>query len=347
MLHSSVVRATSESTINFDNTGMSLMEMSHRSQPVVDMVNETEDLVKKLLNLSDKFKVLFLQGGASLQFCMVPMNLLAKDQTADYTNTGTWSQKAINEARLFGNVNVISSSKNSNYSYIPKELSHTEDSVYLHLTSNNTIYGSQWSTFPTPLNKESYLVADMSSDIFSREFEVNDFGLIYAGAQKNIGPAGVTLVIVREDILCKISRKIPTMMDYQTHIKKKSMFNTPPVMAIYSVNRSLSWLHKNGGIKKMEEINRKKAKKLYNEIERNPLFKCPVNIEDRSIMNVSFVFNEELDEKRFLDFCFERGLHALKGHRSVGGFRASIYNAMPEKGVEALISAMRDFEKQS
>ena len=203
-LHPSVVKSTSDATIEFKDTGMSLMEMSHRSQPVVDMVSETEDLVRKLLNLSDNYKVLFLQGGASLQFCMVPMNLLGKGQVADYTNTGTWSQKAINEAMIYGKVNVISSSKHSNYNYIPKELNQSDNAQYLHLTSNNTIFGTQWNSFPTPMRKESYLVADMSSDIFSREFEIDDFGLIYAGAQKNIGPAGVTLVIIRESILQSI-----------------------------------------------------------------------------------------------------------------------------------------------
>ena len=318
MLHPSVVRATSEASVNYNNSGMSLMEMSHRSQPVVDMVDETEQLVKKLLHLSDEYHVLFLQGGASLQFCMVPLNLLEDNQTADYTNTGTWSQKAINEAKMYGTINEISSSKDSNYDHIPKDLHHSKNSTYLHLTSNNTI--------------------------FSREFDVNDFGLIYAGAQKNIGPAGVTLVIIKQDIIKKISRKIPTMMKYQTHIDKKSMFNTPPVMAIYAVNRSLNWLHENGGVAKMESKNRAKAKKLYDEIERNPLFKCPVHTDDRSIMNVPFIFNEKFDENRFLGFCHDRGLQTLKGHRSVGGFRASIYNAMPEAGVDALIDAMRDYE---
>lgn len=344
MLHPSVVRATSEASVNYNNSGMSLMEMSHRSQPVVDMVDETEQLVKKLLHLSDEYHVLFLQGGASLQFCMVPLNLLEDNQTADYTNTGTWSQKAINEAKMYGTINEISSSKDSNYNHIPKDLRHSKNSTYLHLTSNNTIFGTQWSTFPVPLNENSYLVADMSSDIFSREFDINDFGLIYAGAQKNIGPAGVTLVIIKQDIIKKISRKIPTMMKYQTHIDKKSMFNTPPVMAIYAVNRSLNWLHENGGVAKMESKNRAKAKKLYDEIERNPLFKCPVHTDDRSIMNVPFIFNEKFDENRFLGFCHDRGLQTLKGHRSVGGFRASIYNAMPEAGVDALIDAMRDYE---
>ena len=346
ILHPSVVKATSDATIEFQDTGMSLMEMSHRSQPVVDMVSETENLVRKLLKLTDNYKVLFLQGGASLQFCMVPMNLLGEDQSADYTNTGTWSQKAINEAKIYGKVNVISSSKHSNYNYIPKELNQSDNSQYLHLTSNNTIFGTQWNRFPTPLRKGGYLVADMSSDIFSREFDIKDFGLIYAGAQKNIGPAGVTLVIIKESILQSVTRNIPTMMQYQTHINKESMFNTPPVMSIYAVNQSLHWLDSIGGVSNMEIKNKRKAKKLYDEIERNSLFKCPVHEDDRSIMNVPFVFNDELNEASFLDYCADRGLYTLKGHRSVGGFRASIYNAMPEEGVDALIDAMWDYEKK-
>ena len=346
MLHSSVIKATSKASIQFKDTGMSLMEMSHRSQPVVEMVVETEGLVRKLLNLPDNYKVLFLQGGASLQFSMAPMNLLEQGSSADYTNTGAWSQKAINEAKFFGNINVISSSKDSNYNHIPKNLNHSEDAKYLHLTSNNTIYGTQWKKFPSLLNKESYIVADMSSDIFSREFDVNDFGLIYAGSQKNIGPAGVTLVIIRESILQKISRDIPTMMQYQTHIKKESMFNTPPVMTIYAVNRSLSWLDSIGGISQIETKNKAKAKKLYDEIERNSLFKSPVHQDDRSTMNVPFVFDVKLDEESFLGFCKNRGLHTLKGHRSVGGFRASIYNAMPVAGIDALVQAMQDYESK-
>tara|TARA_B100000676_G_scaffold41223_1_gene39177 strand:- start:1267 stop:2307 length:1041 start_codon:yes stop_codon:yes gene_type:complete len=344
MLHPSVVKATSDATVEFKDTGMSLMEMSHRSQPVVDMVIETEHLVRKLLKLTDDFRVLFLQGGASLQFCMIPMNLLRKDQTADYTNTGTWSQKAINEAKIYGNVNVVSSSKESNYTHIPKEFDQSDNARYLHLTSNNTIYGTQWSSFPKPKNETSFLVADMSSDIFSREFDISDFGLIYAGAQKNIGPAGVTLVIIKESILKNIPKEIPTMMQYKTHIKKESMFNTPPVMSIYAVNRSLYWLDSIGGVSEMETKNRAKAKKLYEEIERNSLFRCPVNQDDRSIMNIPFVFNDNLEELPFLEFCKDRGLYSLKGHRSVGGFRASIYNAMPEAGVDALVQAMQDYE---
>lgn len=346
ILNPYVIEETSKATIEYNDSGMSLMEMSHRSQPIVDMVKETNLLVRDLLKVPENYHVLFLQGGASLQFSMIPMNLLNENQTADYVDTGVWAQKAINEAQIFGKVNVACSSKDADYNHIPKELNHSSNAVYLHLTSNNTIYGTQWSSFPALMNPDSFLVADMSSDIFSREINVTEFGLIYAGAQKNIGPAGVTLVIIRDDILGNINRKIPIMLQYQTHIAKRSMFNTPPVMAIYAVNRSLYWLKNNGGVNEIENKNQSKAKKLYDEIERNTLFKSPVNHEDRSKMNIPFIYSQKLNEDDFLSFCNRRGLTALKGHRSVGGFRASIYNAMPESGVDALIKAMQDFEKE-
>ena len=345
VLNQSVLDATARAAEDFNGHGMSLMEMSHRSQPVMEMVAETESLVRELLYVPNGYHVLFLQGGASLQFSMIPMNILDEGQTADYTDTGAWSAKAIKEAQLYGNVNVACSSKESVYNHIPKNLSQSEDAVYLHVTSNNTIYGTQWKTFPSPLNPDGYLVADMSSDIFSRPIDVSQFGVIYAGAQKNMGPAGVTLVIIRDDILGKVDRLIPTMMNYQTHIDKGSMFNTPPVMSIYAVNRTLGWLKKNGGIDAMARQNERKAKKLYDEIERNPLFTSPIPEEDRSLMNVPFVFTDGGDEADFLDYCDTRGLKTLKGHRSVGGFRASIYNAMPEAGVDALIEAMRAYNK--
>lgn len=345
VLDSSVLESMALAAKDYNGNGMSLMEMSHRSKPVVEMVDQTESLVRELLDVPDLYSVLFLQGGASLQFSMIPMNLLEKNQTADYTDTGAWSAKAIVEAKLFGNVNVACSSKKTTYNHIPKSLEQNKDAVYLHITSNNTIYGTQWKKFPQSLNTSGYLVADMSSDIFSRSIDVSKFGLIYAGAQKNMGPAGVTLVIIRNDILGKIDRIIPKMMNYLTHINKKSMFNTPPVMAIYAVNRTLIWLKRNGGLSTVEEKNKRKASKLYDEIERNPLFLSPIQTEDRSLMNVPFVFANGGDEEDFLSFCNARGLKTLKGHRSVGGFRASIYNAMPEKGVDALIQAMQDYKK--
>lgn len=345
VLDQSVLDATARATQDFNGHGMSLMEMSHRSKPVVDMVEETESLVRELLGVPTGYHVLFLQGGASLQFSMIPMNLLGAGQTADYTDTGAWSAKAIKEAQLFGNVNVSCSSKATVYNHIPTNLNQSEDAVYLHVTSNNTIYGTQWKSFPTPLNPSGYLVADMSSDIFSQPIDVSQFGLIYAGAQKNMGPAGVTLVIIRDDILGKVNRPIPTMMNYRTHIDKGSMFNTPPVMSIYAMNRTLAWLKENGGISAIAEKNERKAQKLYDEIEQNPLFTSPIPEADRSLMNVPFVFTDRGDEAAFLAYCDARGLKTLKGHRSVGGFRASIYNAMPEAGVDALIEAMRAYKK--
>lgn len=346
VLNQSVLKAISEASIDYLESGISLMEMSHRSEPVMEMVSQTKILVRELLSISNEYEVLFLQGGASLQFSMIPMNLLNENQVADYADTGAWSNKAIKEAGNFGEVNVICSSKDSTYNHIPKKLEQNFDSTYLHLTSNNTIYGTQWKNFPIPLNKDSYLVADMSSDIFSRPLDISKFGLIYAGAQKNIGPAGVTLVIIRKDILGKVNRIIPTMMNYQTHIEKDSMFNTPPVMAIYAVNRSLKWLSNSGGLDSMADTNLKKATKLYDEIERNSLFISPIQKEDRSLMNVPFIFSGKGSDEDFLSFCDKRGLKTLKGHRSVGGFRASIYNAMPEAGIDALVQAMQDYESR-
>lgn len=347
VLPAPVLKAASQAAIEFAGTGMSLMEMSHRSKPVVAMFNETEALVRELLNVPNNYKVLFLQGGASLQFCMVPMNLLGENEVADYTDTGAWANKALKEAKQFGKVNVASSSKESIYNHIPKDLKQDSNAKFLHVTSNNTIYGTQWKTFPTPANPNGYLVADMSSDIFSRPLDVSKFGVIYAGAQKNMGPSGVTLVIIREDLVGQLDRKIPTMLDYKTHIDGESMFNTPPVFSVYVVNQTLKWLKDLGGLTAIEAINERKAGKLYAEIERNPLFRCPVAEEDRSLMNVVFVMNNPELESGFAAFAKERGLEQLAGHRSVGGFRASIYNAMTEEGVEALIEAMQEFEKQN
>ena len=343
MLHSSVLEAVSKASKDYEGHGLSLLEMSHRSKPVMDMISETEFLARELLNVPDNYHILFLQGGASLQFAMVPLNLLDMNMTADYTDTGAWSAKAIKEAQLYGNVNIACSSKDTVYNHIPKKLNQSDDAVYLHITSNNTIYGTQWHEFPKPIN-DGYLVADMSSDILSRSIDISRFGLIYAGAQKNIGPAGVTMVILRDEILDKVNRKIPTMMKYRTHIDKGSMFNTPPVISIFAVNRTLVWLKSIGGIDFIEKKNKLKAQKLYDEIDNNVLFRSPVKVENRSMMNVPFVFAEQGDESSFLYYCNQRGLQTLKGHRSVGGFRASIYNAMPEEGVDALIQAMKDFQ---
>ncbi len=330
---------------NFKGSGISLLELSHRSNLVVDLFEETTNNLMKLLDIPRNYSVLWLQGGASLQFSMVPMNLLPVGGSADYIDTGSWSAKAITECQKFGQANVIGSSKDSTYSFIPKEINISNDASYVHLTSNNTIYGTQYKTFPIIKNVNSFLVADMSSDILSSPLDISKFGLIYAGAQKNMGPAGVTLVIIRSDLLDLNYRDNPTMMRYNTHASKDSMFNTPPVFSVCVVNETLKWINSLGGLEKMKEINEQKAKILYDEIERNSLFKSPINKEDRSLMNVPFIFtNNDIDDKVFLDFCLSRGLTTLKGHRSVGGFRASIYNAMPESGITSLINAMQEFE---
>lgn len=334
---------------NFADTGIGIMEMSHRTKPIEGMVAETENLLRELLAIPSGYEVLFLGGGASMQFCMAPMNLLASDASADYTDTGVWANKALKEAKKFGKVNVVCSSKDSVYNHIPKDFEQTPDAAYLHITSNNTIYGTQWKEFP---KANTYLVGDMSSDILSRPIDVSKFGLIYAGAQKNIGPAGVAVVIVRSDILGKIERDIPTMLDYRTHISEKSMFNTPPVFSIYVVNRVLHWLKNLGGVEEMEKINLKKANMLYEALDNSKLFRGTAAKEDRSTMNIPFVFREdavsadkiEALEKEFLKAAAQQGLEQLKGHRSVGGFRASIYNAMPIAGVEALVEFLGEFK---
>ena len=342
VLPDSVLNQAAEAVVDYSGHGMSIMEMSHRSAPIVEMVAETRQLVCDALNVPDNYKILFLQGGASLQFSMIPMNILKDGEIADYTDTGAWSAKAIKEAQRYGNVNVVCSSKETIYNYIPKEFGQSDTQQYLHITSNNTIYGTQWTDFP---KANGYLVADMSSDIFSRPVDINQFGVIYAGAQKNMGPAGVTLVIIREDLIGRAERHLPAMLDFAIHAEKDSMYNTPPVFAIYVVNRTLQWLKELGGVDTMHELNTLKAKLLYDEIERNPMFKSPVAEDDRSLMNVPFVFANGGDEQHFLNFCTERGLVTLKGHRSVGGFRASIYNAMSEEGIKALISAMQDYSQ--
>lgn len=344
VLNEQVLENAAAAAKEFAGTGMSLMEMSHRSKPVVAMFDEAEANVRELLEVPADFKILFLQGGASLQFHMAPLNLLKPGAKVDYADTGSWSAKAIKEAKLLADVNVVSSSKATTYDNIPKELNQSEDATYLHITSNNTIYGTQYKEWPTTLNPEGYLVADMSSDIFSRPIDWSKFGLVYAGAQKNIGPSGVTLVIVKESLLGQTGRDIATLLNYQTHIDAESMFHTPPVFGVNVANETFKWLKSIGGVKAIQEVNERKAGKLYAEIDRNSLFSCPVAEEDRSPMNVVFVMTDSELDAEFLAFAKERNLETLKGHRSVGGFRASIYNAMPEAGVEALVEAMKAFE---
>ncbi|KPK80624.1 MAG: MFS transporter [Bacteroides sp. SM23_62_1] len=336
---------TAEAVIELGSTGLSVMSISHRSKEFTAIIQEAKSLVKELMDIPDGYGILFLGGGASLQFAMVPYNLL--NRKAAYLNTGSWASKAIKEAGLFGEVVVVASSKDKNFNYIPTGYVIPQDADYFHITTNNTIYGTEMKSDP---DSQVPLVADMSSDIFSRPVDISKYGLIYAGAQKNLGPAGVTLVIVREDILGRFERPIPSMLNYKIHVENESLYNTPPVLPIYSSLQTLIWLKNQGGLSAIQRVNEKKARLLYEEIERNRLFKCTVeNPGDRSIMNVCFVMNEEYQEleNSFLEFASSRGMAGIKGHRSVGGFRASLYNALPEESVLALIEAMNDFEKSN
>ncbi len=334
---------TAEAVINFANTGLSVMEVSHRSKEFVAVIEEARSLVKELLHIPEGYSVLFLQGGASLQFLMAPYNLMEKK--AAYLNTGSWASKAIKEAKLFGEVVEVASSKDSNFNYIPRNYAVPDDADYFHITTNNTIYGTE---IKHDIDSKVPLVADMSSDIFSRPVDVSKYNLIYAGAQKNLGPSGATLVIVKDEALGKLTRPIPTMLDYRVHVGQDSMFNTPSTLAVFGCLQTLIWLKNAGGVEAIEKINIEKANVLYGELERNKLFVPTVsNPEDRSRMNVTFVMSPEYAEleKDFLDFATSKGMVGIKGHRSVGGFRASIYNAMPLSSVKALVETMQDFEK--
>ena len=340
ILPQEVLQKASQAVLNFNNSNLSLLEISHRSKDFIEVMDKAVALVEELLELPDGYSVLFLQGGASTQFLMCAMNLLKTEGKAAYINTGTWSDKAIKEAKKLGNIEVIASSKETNFSYIPKDYTVAKDLDYLHFTSNNTIFGTQFQEFPKVLGN-TLLVCDMSSDIFSRKIDASKFDLIYAGAQKNMGPAGATLVIVKDSILNKTGRAIPTMLDYTTHISKGSMFNTPPVFPIYVSMLTLEWLKKNGGINWIESINHSKANLLYNEIDSNPNFKGIAALEDRSKMNVTFVLTDESKQETFDIMCKDAGINGLKGHRSVGGYRASIYNALPLESVQVLVNVMR------
>lgn len=340
MLPTSVFEAASRAITNLDGSGLSILEISHRSEAFQAIMDEARARVKQLAGLNDDYHVLFLQGGASSQFYMVPMNLLPTEGTAAYLNTGVWSKKAIAEAGNFGQTQVVGSSEDKQFRYVPKDYSIIDGTTYFHYTTNNTIYGTQVKEIPETAVP---LIGDMSSDIFSRPFDYSKFGLIYAGAQKNIGPAGTTVVIVNEKLLNGAGRKIPTMLDYRTHIEKGSMLNTPPTFAVYCCMLTLRWLEENGGLKEMEKRNNAKAAKLYSEIDDNPLFVGNVNKEDRSLMNVTFSTKNPADEAAFLKFAAEENISGIKGHRSVGGLRASIYNAMPMESVEVLCAAMQKF----
>jgi phosphoserine aminotransferase len=342
VLPKDVIQKASESIMNFNNNSLSLIEISHRSKPFVDVMEKARSLVKELLEIPEGYSVLFLQGGASLEFLMVPLNLMKKENgKAAYTNTGTWAKKSITEAKSLGEVIVVGDSSDKNYNYIPKGYKIPKDVDYFHCTSNNTIFGTQIKDFP---EVPSLMVCDMSSDIFSRKIDVSKFDLIYAGAQKNMGPAGTTLVIVKDEILGETGRNIPTMLDYNTHISKDSMFNTPPVFAIYVSMLTLQWLKDHGGLDWIEEINKQKAELLYNEIDRNPLFEGVANNEDRSFMNVTFTLTDQNKSEQFDQMWVAAGINGLKGHRSVGGYRASIYNALTLESVNVLVDIMKNLE---
>jgi phosphoserine aminotransferase len=338
ILPQEVFQKASEAILDFNGSGLSLLEISHRSKDFVAVMDEARAIVKRLMNLGDDYEVLYLQGGASLQFLMVPYNLLSVDGKAAYTNTGTWAAGAIKEAKMIGNVDVVATSKEANYSYIPKEYKVGSEYDYFHCTSNNTIFGTQMKEFP---KVDTLLVCDMSSDIFSREMDFSQFDLIYAGAQKNMGPAGATLVVVKKSILGKTGRTIPTYLDYAVHIDKESMSNTPPVFAVYASYLTLKHLEENGGIAAAEARNNAKAKLLYDEIDNNPNFQGVSAIEDRSFMNVTFTLTDESKQEAFDAAWKAAGISGLNGHRSVGGYRASIYNAMPIESVQVLVDVMK------
>ncbi len=344
ILPKEVFEEAAAAVLNFNNSGLSILEYGHRTAAFEGVMLEARMLMKELMNLDDDHEVLFLHGGASAQFMQVPMNLLDIKETAAYTDTGVWAAKAIKEAKLFGKPEVVCSSKEKNYTFLPKDFAVPNDAKYLHITTNNTIYGTQWQKIPVTSNS---MIADMSSDILSRDMNFNAFDLIYAGAQKNIGAAGVTIVVVNKNILGKIKRAIPTMMDYRNHIAEGSMLNTPPVFAVYTCMLTLRWLKKQGGVKAIEKINNEKAALLYEEIDRNSLFKGTVEKEDRSKMNVCFVMNDATKEAAFLQYATEHGIIGIKGHRSVGGFRASLYNAMPLSSVQVLVDLMKAFENDN
>ena len=338
ILPQEVIQKCYEALQNFSGSNLSLIEVSHRSKEFINVMDEAQSLVKELMNIGDDYEVMYLQGGASSQFLMVAMNLLKTK--AAYLNTGTWSTKAIKEAKHFGAINELASSADKNFNYIPKDYTIGSDNDYFHCTSNNTIFGTQMQSFP---DSPVPIICDMSSDIFSRKIDFSAFSLIYAGAQKNMGPAGTTLVVVKKEILNQVSRHIPTMLDYNTHIDKGSMFNTPSVFAVYGCLQTLKWI--NGqGLEEIEKYNNIKADLIYSEIDQNDMFEGTTAVEDRSIMNATFVLKEERLNHAFLNACNEANISGIKGHRSVGGFRASMYNAMRLESVEVLVNVMRNFK---
>ena len=343
ILPAQVIEQAAQAALNFGDMNLSILEISHRSAQFEAVMEETVQSTKNLLGLDDRYEVLFLTGGASTQFFMTAMNFLNQNETAYYVNTGSWSTKAIKEAKAFGNVIELASSKDKNFNYIPKDYEIPVNAKYLHLTSNNTIFGTEYHWLP---ETDVPFISDMSSNIFSQPIDAKRYGVIYAGAQKNLGPAGTTLVIIRKDMLGKVDRQIPTMLNYQTHIAKNSSFNTPPVFPIYVCMLTMRWIKESGGVAAMASQNKAKADLLYHEIDSNPLFKGTAATEDRSLMNVTFELNETELETDFLDMCKTANCVGLKGHRSVGGFRASIYNAMPLESVGILVNVMKEFGRK-
>lgn len=345
MLPEAVLKKAADEMLDYKGTGMSVMEMSHRSKTYMAIVEQAEQKLRKLMNIPETYSVLFLQGGASTQFAMVPMNLMVKNGKADYLDTGSFAKKALQEAKIFGTVNVVASSADKNYSYIPENYTLSADADYVHITTNNTIEGTRFAKLPE--TGSIPLVADMSSNILSEEMDVTQFGLIYAGAQKNLGPAGVTVVIVRNDLVGKTLDKTPTMLRYETHIKEKSLYNTPSTYSIYVAGLVFEWVEEMGGVKAIEALNREKAGILYNYLDESSMFTSAVNKKDRSIMNVTFTAPNDDLNTRFVAEASKQGLGSLAGHRSVGGMRASIYNAMPVEGVRKLAEFMKKFEMEN
>jgi phosphoserine aminotransferase len=343
ILPQEVLDEASKAIFNLNDTGLSILEIGHRTSLFQAILDEARATLKELMGLNDEFEILFLHGGATTQFFDIPMNLLASDKTAAYLDCGTWGTKAIKEAKLFGNVNMVASSKDKNYTYIPKDYTIPADATYFHYTTNNTIEGTQHQSIP---NTEVPLIADMSSDILSREMDFNRFALIYAGAQKNAGAAGVTIVAINKSMVGRAGRKMPGMLDYEQHIANGSMLNTPPVFAVYVCMLTLRWLKKMGGISAVEPINIKKAALLYDALDALPIYKPTVALEDRSLMNVVWIMEDKNLEPEFKALCKAEGMVGIEGHRSVGGFRASLYNAMPESSVQVLVDLMTDFAKR-
>ncbi len=347
VLPEEVLKKAAQEMLDYNGCGMSVMEMSHRGKEFTQIIETAESDLRQIMDIPDNYKVLFLQGGASLQFAMVPLNLMTKNKKADYVHTGQWSKKAISEAKKYGQVNVVASSEKDNFTYIPEldPATFSKDADYFYIVTNNTIYGTVYKDIPD--TGSIPLVADMSSNILSEPIDVSKFGIIFAGAQKNIGPAGVAVVIIRQHLIGKAAATVPTLLDYQIHVDNKSLYNTPPTYSIYIAGLVFKWIKEKGGLKVVQRINQEKAQILYDYLDQSKLFSSPVKKESRSMMNIPFVTGSEELDKKFIEEASSLGLKTLKGHRTVGGMRASIYNAMPVEGVKALVRCMEEFEKKN